>query len=353
MAAGNALRFMCLRQYQKSLAMSAKSLIEAKIAAYDMGHLFDIKHERITSRAGSLFVFEGMQAHNSETIKSYEDFDVAWFEEAHKASQESLDILRPTLRKPTSEMWFNWNPDLPTDPIQFLVDDPPPGTVTIEANHRDNPWFPEVLKAEMEYDQRRDPDKFHHIWEGGFKKSSAARVFSNWRVEEFDAAEIDGIAGPYGGADWGFSVDPTVLVKVWVDQPERRVYVDYEAWAIGCKIVDTAELFDHVPGVREMKIRADSARPETIDHVRGEGFKIVAARKGAGSVEEGVEFLKAYDIVVHPRCRHTIDELTHYSWETDRLTGEPTNKLADKANHTIDALRYALENVRRAVHAFW
>ena len=144
-----------------------------------------------------------------------------------------------------------------------------------------------------------------------------------------------------------------MLVRVWVDQSQRRLYVDYEAWAIGCKIVDTAELFDHVPDAREIKIRADSARPETIDHVRGEGFNITAARKGAGSVEEGVEFLKAYDIVVHPRCRHVIDELTHFSWETDKLTGEPTNKLADKANHTIDAIRYALENVRRSVHEFW
>ena len=102
-----------------------------------------------------------------------------------------------------------------------------------------------------------------------------------------------------------------------------------------------------------MNIRADSARPETIDHMRKAGFNIFPARKGAGSVEDGVEFLKGYDIVVHPRCKHVIDELTHYSWEADRLTGEPTNKLADKHNHCVDALRYALENVRRSVHEFW
>jgi len=348
-AAFQAKRFICLRQYQRSLAMSAKSLLEAKISAYGMGHLFDIQRERITSHAGSLFIFEGMQAHNAESIKSYEDFDFAWFEEAHRASQESLDILRPTLRKPDSEMWFNWNPDQATDPIQFLLDDPPPGAVTVEANHRDNPWFPDILMEEMKYDQRRDPDKYAHIWEGKFRQSSEARVFRNWVVEEFDAAEIAGLSGPYGGADWGFAVDPSVLVRVWVDQPGRRLLVDYEARAVGCKIVDTPELFDHVPDARKLRIRADSARPETIDYMRTEGFHIVAARKGPGSVEEGVEFLKAYDIVVHPRCRHVIDELTHYSWEVDRLTGEPTNRLADKANHTIDALRYALENVRRAV----
>ena len=140
-----------------------------------------------------------------------------------------------------------------------------------------------------------------------------------------------------------------MLIRVWVDQDNRRLMVDHEVWALGCKIVDTPELFDHVPDARKFRIRADSARPETIDHMRCAGFNIVAARKGPGSVEEGVEFLKSYDIIVHPRCRHVIDELTHYSWEVDRLTGEPTNKLADKANHTVDALRYALENVRRAL----
>ena len=345
-------RFLCLRQYQKSLQMSAKSLLEGKIKAYGMERFFDIQDKKIKSHAGSLFIFEGMQAHTSQSLMSFEDFDIAWFEQSEMASQESLDILRPTLRKPDSEMWFSWNPNQAADPIQFLIDDPPPGTVSIEANWRTNPWLPDVMRREMEYDQRRDVDKYNHIWEGKFKGSSEARVFRNWVIEEFDAAEISGLAGPYGGADWGFAIDPTVLIRVWVDQDNRRLMVDHEVWAIGCKIVDTPELFDHVPEARKFRIRADSARPETIDHMRGEGFNIVSARKGPGSVEEGIEFLKSYDIVVHPRCRHVIDELTHYSWEVDRLTGEPTNKLADKANHTIDALRYALENVRRAMGAW-
>jgi len=352
-AAFKPLRILCLREYQKSLSMSVKSLIESKISAYGLGDFFEVQDKRIKSHCGSLFIFEGMQSHNAHSIKSFEDFDVAWFEEAQTASQQSLDILRPTLRKENSELWFGWNPSKATDPVEFLVNDPPPGCVTVHANHRDNPWFPEVLRLELEYDRGRDLDKYNHIWEGGYQQSSQARVFTNWKIEEFDASEIADLGGPYGGADWGFSVDPTVLVRTWVDDPNRKIYVDYETWAIGCSIADTAELFDKVPGARKIKIRADSARPETIDHVRKDGFDIQSARKGPGSVEEGVEFLKAYDIIVHPRCKHVIDELTHYSWEVDRLTGEPTNKLADKANHTIDALRYALENVRRGVHAFW
>jgi phage terminase large subunit len=352
-AAFSQRRILCLREYQKSLSMSVKSLIEMKISDFGLDDEFEIQGKRILSRCGSLIVFEGMQSHNAHSIKSFEDFDVAWFEEAQTASQRSLDILRPTLRKEGSELWFGWNPDQASDPVEFLVSDPPPGCVSVRANWRDNPWFPEVLRTELEYDKRRDPDKYNHVWEGGYRKSSAARVFSNWRIEEFDVSEIPDLGGPYGGADWGFSIDPTVLLRSWVDDVARRIYVDQEVWALNCAIADTPELFDKIEGARTMNIRADSARPETIDHMRKAGFNIFPARKGAGSVEDGVEFLKGYDILVHPRCKHVIDELTHYSWETDRLTGEPTNKLADKANHTIDALRYALENVRRSVHEFW
>jgi phage terminase large subunit len=118
---------------------------------------------------------------------------------------------------------------------------------------------------------------------------------------------------------------------------------------IGCEIDQLPDLFDRVPDSRKWFITADSARPETISYMRNHGYpKINHAIKGAKSVEEGVEFLKSFDIVVHPRCRHVIDELTLYSYETDKLTGQILPKLADKDNHMIDALRYACEGARKA-----
>jgi phage terminase large subunit len=118
---------------------------------------------------------------------------------------------------------------------------------------------------------------------------------------------------------------------------------------VGCEIVNTPDLFMTVPEAEKWPIVADSARPETISHMRKHGFpKIMGAVKGPKSVEEGVEWLKSYDIVVHPRCTHTIDELTFYSFKTDPLTGKVLPVLQDKKNHVIDALRYACEGVRRA-----
>lgn len=128
------------------------------------------------------------------------------------------------------------------------------------------------------------------------------------------------------------------------------MYVDYEAYMVGCEIDMLPDLFDGVPESRKWFITADSARPETISYMKKHGYpKINAAIKGAKSLEEGVEFLKSFDIIVHPRCTHLIDELTMYSYEVDDLTGKVLPKLKDKDNHVIDALRYACEGVRRAV----
>jgi phage terminase large subunit len=152
------------------------------------------------------------------------------------------------------------------------------------------------------------------------------------------------------GADWGFASDPTVLIRCHV--VGRTIYVDHEAYRVGCEIMDTPDLFFTVPDSEKWPIVADSARPETISHMRKHGFpKIMAAVKGPKSVEEGVEWLKSYDIIVHPRCQHTIDELTCYSYKTDPLTGQILPILADRDNHLIDALRYACEAIRRAVPA--
>jgi phage terminase large subunit len=169
-------------------------------------------------------------------------------------------------------------------------------------------------------------------------------VFRNWRIEEFDTPAD---ATHRLGADWGFASDPTVLIRCHIIG--RTIYVDHEAYRVGCEIMDTPDLFLTVPDSEKWPIVADSARPETISHMRKHGFpKIMPAVKGPKSVEEGVEWLKSHDIVVHPRCQHTIDELTCYSYKTDALTGQILPVLADRDNHLIDALRYACEASRRA-----
>lgn len=337
---------VCIREVQKSLAQSVKKLIEMKIEAMGVGHLFDVQQSVIKGPHGGLIIFQGMQNHTADSIKSLEGYDIAWVEEAQSLSQRSLDLLRPTIRKKGSEIWFTWNPGLATDPVDVLLrgDHPPPGAIVIQANYRDNPWLPDEMRVELEYDLKRDPDKFAHIWLGEYQRNSEARVFRNWRVEEIEAP--DGVTFRLG-ADFGFSVDPSCALRCWIDG--RNLYVDYEAYRLGCEIDQLPDLFMSIPDAERWPMVADTSRPETISYLRRNGLpKIQAAVKGARSVEEGVGFLQSFDIIVHPRCQHLIDELTLYSYKVDPLTDLVLPVLADKDNHLIDALRYACEGVRRA-----
>ena len=338
------LRAACVREVQKSLKNSVKLLVEDKIKALGLTG-FEVLEAEIKTPGGGVIIFQGMQNHTADSIKSLEGFDRCWVEEAQSLSQRSLDMLRPTFRKPGSEMWFSWNPNKPTDPVdQFLRGEVmPTDAAVVEANYSDNPWLPAELRADLEDDRRRDPDKFAHVWGGAYALNAQARVFRNWKVEAFDTP-TDAIHR--FGADWGFAIDPSVLIRCHVDG--RTLFVDQEAWEVGCEIDKTPALFDKIEGSRKWLIRADSARPETVSYMQRQGFKIVSALKGPGSLEDGVEFLRSFDIVVHPRCVNVAKELALYSYKIDPHTEEILPVLDDKNNHTIDALRYALEELRRS-----
>lgn len=337
-------RAACVREVQKSLKNSVKLLVEDKIKKLGLPG-FEVLEAEIKTPGGGVIIFQGMQNHTADSIKSLEGFDIAWVEEAQSLSQRSLDMLRPTFRKSGSELWFSWNPNKPSDAVDTFLrgETPPSDAVVVEANWSDNPWLPDELRADLEDDLKRDPDKFAHVWGGQYALNSQARVFRNWKVEAFDSKPD---AVHRFGADWGFAIDPTVLVRCHIEG--RTLYVDQEAWAVGCEIDKTPALFDQVQGSRKWLIRADSARPETVSYMQRHGFKIVSALKGQGSLEDGIEFLKAFDIVVHPRCKHVADELALYSYKIDPHTEEILPLLDDKNNHTIDALRYALEELRRS-----
>lgn len=338
---------VCVREIQKTLNQSVKKLLEIKIQDLNAGDYFEVLDSEIRSKRGSgMIIFQGMQNHTADSIKSLEGYDRAWVEEAQSLSQLSLDLLRPTIRNPGSELWFSWNPRNDTDPVDVLLrgETPPSDATVVQVNFNDNPWLPEVLRDEMEYDRARDPEKYQHVWLGGYITNSEARVFHNWKIEEFDTP-LDAVFR--FGADWGFASDPTVLVRSFI--VGRKLYIDYEAYQVGCEIMNIPDLFMSIPEAEKWPIVADSARPETISHVKKHGFpRIHAAIKGPKSIEDGIEWLKNYDIIVHPRCRHTIDELTLYSYKVDKITGQVLPVLEDKENHVIDALRYAVEGLRRA-----
>lgn len=340
-------RAVCIREIQKSLEQSVKRLIEDKIGALGCHHLFRIMDKEIHTPGGGLIIFQGMQNHTAGSIKSLEGYDLAWCEEAQSLSNHSLRLLRPTIRKPGSELWFSFNPESPDDPVDQLLRGPNAisDAIVVRANWRDNPWFPQVLEEERRRDLDRDQDEYEHVWEGGYVTISDAIIFRNRvSVQSFDTPPD---ARFFHGADWGFSQDPTVLIRCFVR--DDILYVDREAYGHQVELDDTPMLFDSISTARKWPIKADSARPETISHIKRKGFPMLgAAEKWKGSVEDGIACLKSFrQIIVHERCPHTAKEFRLYSYKVDRVNGDILPIIVDKWNHGIDALRYALDGYIR------
>jgi phage terminase large subunit len=335
------LRWVCIREIQKSLEQSAKRLIEDKIAQYDLGRHFRVLDKHIETPGDGIIIFQGMQNHTAESIKSLEGYDGAWVEEAQSLSAYSLRLLRPTIRKPGSELWFSWNPESEEDPVDQLLRGPAAieNKIVVEANWKDNPWFPDVLAEEREDDQRHRSDEYEHVWEGGYLTISDALIFAKRvSIEDFEAPHD---ARFYFGADWGFASDPTALIRCF--EKNDCLYIDYEAFGHGVEIDETPQLFDSIPRARKWLIRADSARPETISYMKRQGFRIEGAEKWHGSVEDGIARLKGFrKIVIHPRCANMQKEARLYSYKVDRQSEEVLPIVVDKHNHGWDATRYAI-----------
>lgn len=201
-------RGLCCREVQKSLKESAKRLIEMKIASHGVGQMFDVQEAQIKTPGGGLIAFAGLQDHTSESIKSYEGFDVAWVEEAQTVSTRSLSLLRPTIRSTGSELWFSWNPRRKTDAVDEMLRgaERPTGAQVVEANWQDNPWFPPELEQERTDCLRAQPDQYDHIWEGGYITVAEGAYFAR----DLALAKSEGRIG-------AVAADPLMAIRLFVD----------------------------------------------------------------------------------------------------------------------------------------
>lgn len=178
-------KVVCIREIQKSLKYSAKSLIEGKIQSLGVSHLFEIQTTEIKVKNGSgLIIFQGMQDHTADSIKSLEGFNIAWVEEAQSLSKNSLDLLRPTIRAEGSEIWFSWNPRHEDDAVdEFMRTGNSEDFVLVHVNSDENPYLPQTLKEERERDRINRPDDFGHIWLGEYTKGND-ESFINYQIVE-------------------------------------------------------------------------------------------------------------------------------------------------------------------------
>lgn len=229
---------VCIREAQKTLAQSSKRLIESKIAGLGLGHRFKIFSDKIATPGGGVIIFRGMQDHTADSIKSLEGFRIAWVDEAQSLSARSLSLLRPTIRAKNSELWASWNPRRRSDAIDdFFRTKKPDGAVIVNANWRDNPWFPAVLEDERRTDLLLYPDRYEHVWEGDYIRAFEGAYFAPMLNEAKAQGRIGKVAADpllplrafhdIGGS--GANADAyTIWIVQWVGQ-EIRILDYYES----------------------------------------------------------------------------------------------------------------------------
>lgn len=372
LAADRPLRILCTRETMESIKESVHAELVSQIRKMGLQGFYKVTKTEIVGRNGSQFLFSGLRV-DPDHIKSFSDVDICWVEEAHNVSEQSWKVLIPTIRKPGSEIWVTFNPRHPEDPTsQRFLENPRKDMVVIalQPGKKDNPYFTQEMQNEMDYDFKVDPETAEHVWGGAYERHSEAQIFKGkCFVETFDVPLLDSKTGdpwveqkgrrergsypvpkwhgPYLGADFGFSTDPATLVQLWVDDEKPYLYIEHEFYEVGCPLSKLGVRYEAaVPGCKRHEIRADNSRPETIFHMREAGFNMVAAKKWAGSVEDGIEWLKAFEkIIIHTRCVKAEQESRLYKFKVDKLTGKVTSIIVDAWNHIWDAIRYAMQPI--------
>lgn len=338
-------RFLCAREYQNSISDSVLALLEKKIETLGLGSFYQVQRNTIIGQNGTEFIFAGLR-HNIQSIKSMEGVTGVWLEEAQTISEDSYQILLPTIREPGSFLVLTWNPDSKEDPTyERFVTNKGDDCVDIELNWSDNPYWNETLEGERLRDKARlSDDDYSHTWEGKCKALSNARMFADKVVvEEFQTPLT---ARFFFGLDHGFANDPECLVRMFVK--DGCLHIDHEAYAVGVDIDKLPEFLDKVPQSRRWVMQCDSARPEINSHLRGKGFRAVSAEKWSGSVNDGIAFLRGFkQIRIHPRCPNAAKDFKRASWKVDRLTKEVLPVPAPGDDHACDAARYALSKLIR------
>jgi len=229
---------VCIREAQRTLAQSSKRLIESKIAGLGLGHRFKAYSDKIEAPGDGIIIFRGMQDHTADSIKSLEGFRIAWIDEAQSLSARSLALLRPTIRKQDSELWASWNPRRKSDAIDdFFRTKKPDGAILVNANWRDNPWFPAVLEDERKTDLALYPDRYAHIWEGDYVRAFEGAYFAQLLTDARSQGRIGKVAADpllplrafhdIGGAS-GVADAYTIWIVQWVGQ-EIRILDYYES----------------------------------------------------------------------------------------------------------------------------
>jgi len=351
---GAGLLSACLREVQKDLAQSAKRLIENKLIEHGLGEPdgFKVFEDCIQTPGDGLIIFKGMNNYTADSIKSLEGFKRAWWEEAHTATRKSINLLRPTMRAPGSQMWWSYNRNKKTDAVDeiFSGSELPTGAVVVEANWRDNPWFTPELEQERQDCMRMQPEQYDHIWEGGYISVADGAYFARDIATAKQEGRITDLAK-----------DPLLPIKAYWDIGVRDATSIWIAQMVGqtIRVLDYYEAVGQPLGTHLEWLRSkgygtalcvlphDGAKVDAVsavrfeDHIRGVGFEVqTVENQGKGAAMKRVEAARR----LFPRiwfdkakCAGGLDALGWYHEKKDENRNIGLGPEHDWSSHGADA----------------
>lgn len=332
-----------------------QQLIMDKISGHGLGHAFRLVNNEIRGPRDSLIIFRGMQDYNAQSIKSLEGFDRALIEEAQTLSQKSLDLLRPTIRKPNSEIWAIWNPESEYDPIDVFLRGPnaPEDAIVRAVNWNDNPWFPDVLKAEMERDRKADPAKAAHTWDGDYQQAPKGAYYADLLAKALAEGRIGRVPhDPKLEVHVSFDLGVGRQQSLWLTQRAGRElrWIDYiegneEAANEGYswyarKLRERPYTYGRLTFPHDGRVReaTGKSRAETMESL---GFQVDVLP--ILPVEDGIDALKRtipiswFDA---EKCSLGLTALKNYHDNWDEKLRRSNGPLKDWTNHAADSARY-------------
>lgn len=350
-AAAKPMRILCARETQKSIQESVHRLLKDQIELMGLQSFYEVQETRILGKNGSDFAFAGIRQQGVTNLKSFEGVDVCWVEEAQVVTRKSWDVLIPTIRKPASEIWITFNPELDSDETyERFVLNPPDGAVVIPCNYSDNPWFPPELEAERVSWLKRDPVGYKTVWEGECRPAVEGAIYSR----EIDALQkerrirnvpYDPLLKVHTVWDLGWN-DAMSIIFVQRQASEVRIidYIEDSHRTLDSYVAEIKDRrwnwgTDYLPHDGRSKNIQTGKSPEEILRALGRNVQITPNL----DIESGIKAAR----MMFPRCyfdqdktKVLVNALKRYRRMVNQTTGEPGAPLHDEFSHGADAYRY-------------
>jgi phage terminase large subunit len=343
------LRVLCAREIMRTISESVHQLLRDQISELGLSGFYTVTDNAIRGANGTEFYFAGLRTQDAHKLKSYEGVDICWVEEAQVVSKRSWDILLPTIRKPMSEIWVTFNPELDTDETyQRFVAHPPEQSVVVKMNYTDNPWFPEVLELERRTLLARDPEAHRNVWEGECRSAVEGAIYAKEVAALYESGRVrpcpyDPLLPVHTVWDLGWNDQTSIaLVQrasevriIGYIEDSHRTLADYTAQLRAMPYLWGQDWLPHDGQARDYKsgksaeemLKAMQRDPRIV-----ENLDIESGIKAARMV-----FPRVY---IDPKAERLLHCLKRYRRTINQATNEPGPPLHDEYSHGADCFRY-------------